>query len=64
MSQSSSAPHSSDPRRSGAVDDFLARFYRQMGLYAVAAALNVAVDPAAPAREERAAAPGDDRKAA
>lgn len=40
------------PARASAADDFLARFYRQMGLYAVAAALNVTLEPApAPARE-------------
>lgn len=46
---------------SAATDEFLIRFYRQMGLYAVAAALNVTLDPlAAPARE----APREERRKA
>ncbi|MBL8587337.1 MAG: hypothetical protein JNK46_02290 [Methylobacteriaceae bacterium] len=37
-----------------AADAFLARFYRQMGVYAVAAALDLTLDPVAFARQEQA----------
>lgn len=38
------ATRATTPARASAADDFLARFYRQMGLYAVAAALNVPLE--------------------
>lgn len=64
MSQTTSLSSPGAAPRRAATDEFLARFYRQMGLYAVAAALNVPLDSAAPAREDRAAPEPQTRKAA
>jgi hypothetical protein len=64
MSQTQTAPTPGADSRRAATDEFLARFYRQMGLYAIAAALNVPLDPAAPAREDRAMPGPQARKAA
>lgn len=64
MSHAPPAPTAAAAVQTAAPDDFLARFYRQMGLYAVAAALNVSLEPAAPVCETRPALRPESRKAA